>query len=106
MPVDSGEGVRLASKKSELSGLPLKHGEYSQASRAVGLGSYFLSGALTVNASQFLGAPLYLINKDWYNAWIAFTKQSFGLLTMTLTQCWAPTVMKISGDASVRGQLL
>lgn len=106
MPIDSGEGVRLVSKKGELSGQPLKHGEYSQASRAVGLGSYFLSGALAVNASQFLGAPLYLINKDWYNAWIAFTKQSFGLLTMTLTQCWAPTVMKISGDASVRGQLL
>jgi 1-acyl-sn-glycerol-3-phosphate acyltransferase len=106
MPVDSGEGARLVSSKSELSGQPLKHGEYSQASRAVGLGSYFLSGVLAVNASQFLGSPLYLINKDWYNAWIAFTKQSFGLLTMTLTQCWAPTVMKISGDASVRGQLL
>ena len=106
MPIDSGEGARLVSSKSELSGQPLKHGEYSQASRAVGLGSYFLSGALAVNASQFLGSPLYLINKDWYNAWIAFTKQSFGLLTMTLTQCWAPTVMKISGDASVRGQLL
>lgn len=106
MPIDSGEGARLVSTKSELSGQPLKHGEYSQASRAVGLGSYFLSGALAVNASQFLGSPLYLINKDWYNAWMAFTKQSFGLLTMTLTQCWAPTVMKISGDASVRGQLL
>jgi 1-acyl-sn-glycerol-3-phosphate acyltransferase len=106
MPIDSGEGMRLVSSKSELSGQPLKHGEYSQASRAVGLGSYFLSGALAVNASQFLGSPLYLINKDWYNAWMAFTKQSFGLLTMTLTQCWAPTVMKISGDASVRGQLL
>lgn len=106
MPIDSGEGVRLVSSKSGLSGQPLKHGEYSQASRAVGLGSYFLSGALAVNASQLLGSPLYLINKDWYNAWMAFTKQSFGLLTMTLTQCWAPTVMKISGDASVRGQLL
>ncbi|MCJ1477470.1 hypothetical protein MMC13_006142 [Lambiella insularis] len=46
------------------------------------------------------------MNEDWYNAWIAFTKQSFGLLTTTLTQWWAPTVIRVSGDKSVRGQLL
>jgi hypothetical protein len=59
-----------------------------------------------VNISQFLGTPLYLINKDWYNAWIAFTKQSFGLLITTMTQAWTPTVVRVSGDRSVRGQLL
>ncbi len=59
-----------------------------------------------VNISQVLGAPLYLINKDWYNAWIAFTKQSFGLLVTTMTQQWAPTLVRVSGDKSVRGQLL
>ena len=59
-----------------------------------------------VNASQFLAAPLRLINEEWYNSWIAYTKQSFGLLTMTMTQWWAPTVVRVSGDASVRGQLL
>lgn len=80
--------------------------EPSQASRALALGSYFLSGCMAINASQFLSAPLYLINEDWYNAWIAFTKQSWGLLTMTMTQCWAPTVMRVSGHRSVRGQLL
>ena len=53
-----------------------------------------------------LGAPLYLVNKDWYNAWVAFTKQSFNLLTVSLTQWWAPTVVRASGDESVRGQLL
>jgi len=61
---------------------------------------------LRINASQFLGAPLYLINEDWYNAWIAFTKQSWGLLTMTMTQWWAPTTVRISGDSTMRGQLL
>ena len=102
--------------------------EESAASRALALGSYFLSGCMAyvmgdtfllsvwefhtevcmyrINASQFLGAPLYLINQDWYNAWIAFTKQSYGLLMMTMTQCWAPTVMRVSGHKSVRGQLL
>jgi 1-acyl-sn-glycerol-3-phosphate acyltransferase len=86
--------------------VPLKKGEYSVASRALALSTYFLSGALAINLSQFIGTPLYLVNQDWYNAWIAFTKQSFGLLTMTLTQAFAPTKVIVSGDASVRGQLL
>lgn len=67
---------------------------------------YKANGCSRINASQFLGAPLYLINQDWYNAWIAFTKQSWGLLTMSMTQSWAPTIMRVSGDKSVRGQLL
>ena len=52
-----------------------------------------------------LGAPLYLVNEDWYNAWIAFTKQSIALLITTLTQTWAPTLVRVSGDRSVQGQL-
>lgn len=59
-----------------------------------------------INASQFLGAPLYLINEDWYNAWISFTKESWGLLIATMTQCWAPTIVRVSGDKTVRGQIL
>ncbi|MCJ1404493.1 hypothetical protein MMC11_007719 [Xylographa trunciseda] len=77
-----------------------------QIAKAVASGTYFVSGCLAVVASQILGGPIYLMNEDWYNAWIAFTKQSFGLLTTTLTQWWAPTVIRISGDKSVRGQLL
>ncbi|KAL8705144.1 MAG: hypothetical protein Q9201_001747 [Fulgogasparrea decipioides] len=84
----------------------IKNSEYSAASRALALGSYFVSGCMAINASQFLGAPLYLINEDWYNAWIAFTKQSWGLLTTSMTQSWAPTVVRVSGHKSVRGQLL
>ncbi|KAL8926011.1 MAG: hypothetical protein Q9208_003152 [Pyrenodesmia sp. 3 TL-2023] len=84
----------------------IRNGEYSAATRALALGSYFVSGCMAVNASQFLGAPLYLINEDWYNAWIAFTKQSWGLLTASMTQCWAPTIVRVSGHKSVRGELL
>ncbi|KAI9703252.1 MAG: hypothetical protein M1836_007818 [Candelina mexicana] len=102
---DLGAGLSLKAKQPEPPLDPLQHGEYSQASRALALGSYFLSGCMAINASQFLGAPLYLINEDWYNAWIAFTKQSWGLLTMSMTQSWAPTVVRVSGDKSVRGQL-
>lgn len=36
---------------------------------------------------------------------MAVTKESFGLLITTLTHWWAPTVIRISGDASVAGQL-
>ncbi|KAL8675524.1 MAG: hypothetical protein Q9168_000036 [Polycauliona sp. 1 TL-2023] len=61
---------------------------------------------MAINASQFLGAPLYLINEEWYNSWIAFTKQSWGLLTASMTQCWAPTVVRVSGHKSVRGELM
>lgn len=98
-------GLKLDSPPERPDNVPLKKGEYSVASRALALSTYFLSGALAINLSQFLGTPLYLVNQDWYNAWIAFTKQSFGLLTMTLTQAFAPTKVIVSGDASVRGQL-
>jgi hypothetical protein len=55
--------------------------------------------------TQFIGAPLYWINKDLYYAYMALTKQSFGIFVTTLTQWWAPTVVRISGDASVAGQI-
>src|SRR5277367_2640315 len=101
-----GTALALTSKQATAKPVPVQHAEHPQASRALALGSYFVSGVMAINASQFLGAPLYLINKEWYNAWIAFTKQSFGLLTTTMTQFWAPTVMRISGDRSMRGQLM
>lgn len=102
---DAGAGFKL-SLPDPPPPVPVQHGPPSQASRALTLSSYFLSGCMAINASQFLGAPLYLINHDWYNSWIAFTKQSFGLLTSTMTQWWAPTKIRVSGDSSVRGQLL
>jgi 1-acyl-sn-glycerol-3-phosphate acyltransferase len=105
VPARPDAGLQLNSMTDRPDRVPQKKGEYSIASRALALSTYFLSGALAVNISQFLGTPLYLVNQDWYNAWIAFTKQSFGLLTMTLTQAFAPTKVIVSGDASVRGQM-
>ena len=102
---DPGAGFRLQSPVDRPDGVPQDKGDYSIASRALALSSYFFSGALAVNFSQFLGSPLALVNEDWYNTWIAFTKQSFGLLTMTLTQAFAPTKVIVSGDESVRGQM-
>jgi hypothetical protein len=36
---------------------------------------------------------------------MALTKQSFGIVATTWTQWWSPTVVRISGDASVSRQL-
>lgn len=55
--------------------------------------------------TQFLGAPLYLVNRDLYYAYMALTKQSFGIVVTTMTQWWSPTTVRISGDESVKGQL-
>jgi len=52
-----------------------------------------------------MGVPLYIWEKDWYYAWMAMTKRHFGVLMVIIQQWWSPTTVKISGDASVRGQL-
>lgn len=36
---------------------------------------------------------------------MAVTKQSFGLVITTMTYWWGPTTIRISGDASVVGQI-
>jgi 1-acyl-sn-glycerol-3-phosphate acyltransferase len=36
---------------------------------------------------------------------MALTKQSFGIFVTTLTQWWAPTIIRVSGDSSVAGEL-
>lgn len=58
-----------------------------------------------IHATQILGSPLYWINRDLYDAYMALTKQSFGLTVTTMTRWWSPTTIRISGDASVAGQI-
>ena len=59
----------------------------------------------SIVATQLMGAPLYWINRDLYYAYMALTKQSFGIFATTLTQWWAPTLIRISGDRSVSGEI-
>ena len=82
-----------------------KHGGPMQLLRIVGFGIYFFGSCLFIAGAQTLGFPLYFINKDWFYAWRALTKQFFGLLITTMTQWWSPTVVRISGDKSVAGLL-
>lgn len=67
--------------------------------------TWLFSCIFSIAVTQYLGAPLYLINRDYYYAYMALTKQSFGLLIITLTQWFSPTVVRVSGDKSVQGQL-
>ncbi|RDA88895.1 hypothetical protein CP532_5521 [Ophiocordyceps camponoti-leonardi (nom. inval.)] len=76
-----------------------------QVMRGIGLAAYFLlcSGAIIV--AQVVGAPLYWVDRDWFYAYVAYTKRSFVLLAASVTRIWGPTTMRISGDASVAGQI-
>jgi 1-acyl-sn-glycerol-3-phosphate acyltransferase len=83
----------------------VKHGAVMQAIRITGLALYFLVCCVAIHGAQMMGAPLYFYNKDWFYAWMAMTKQYFGLLITTMTQWWSPTLVRVSGDKSVAGLL-
>lgn len=53
-----------------------------------------------------MGAPLKLIDPQFYDGYMAYTKECFAILVTCLTQWWAPTVVRVSGDSSMIGQLI
>ena len=59
----------------------------------------------SIVATQLFGVPLYWISQDYYHAYMALTKQSFGILVTTMAQWGSPTVVRISGDESVSRQM-
>jgi 1-acyl-sn-glycerol-3-phosphate acyltransferase len=83
----------------------IKHGSAVEALRLLLFVTWFVCCAACINMTQLLGSPLYLFNKDYYYAYMALTKQSFGIFIATITQWFSPTVVRVSWDASVRGQL-
>ncbi|KAF1848435.1 acyltransferase-domain-containing protein [Cucurbitaria berberidis CBS 394.84] len=104
---DLGAGLRVS--KDNIAAHPAgppRYGELTQAERAFTLASTFLSGVLAISASQFLGAPLKLIDPQFYDGYMAYTKECFAILITCLTQWWAPTVVRVSGDSSMVGQLI
>jgi hypothetical protein len=101
---DFGGGLSSKSFLNHPSGPP-QHGPTGQVERAFTAASTFLSGVVAISATQFLGAPLKMIDPKFYEAYMAFTKQSFGVLITTMTQWWSPTVVRVSGDRSIPKQL-
>lgn len=82
----------------------LKHGISMQIIRSLLLAAWFECCIFTIFATQLIGSPLYIINKDYYYSYMAYTKQCFALAITAQTQLAAPTLFRVSGDASVRGQ--
>lgn len=102
---DLGAGTKGEAAEPHPAGR-VKHGTLVQILRLGAFVSWFFSCACTIETTQLLGSPLYFINKDYYYAYMAMTKQSFGIYITTITQWFSPTVIRVSGDRSVRGQLL
>ena len=102
---DLGAGFKGGASEPHPAGR-VRHGALVQVVRMLLCLSWFNCVVITTQFTQFLGAPLYFINKDYYYAYMALTKQTFGLLIITLTQWFSPTVIRVSGDKSVRGQLI
>ncbi|RFU26219.1 hypothetical protein B7463_g10122, partial [Scytalidium lignicola] len=102
---DSGTHVVEKTIDDAHPGGKVKHGELVQLVRLLAFTSFFMAGCVSIVATQFLGAPLYWINKDLYYAYMSLTKRSFGILITCATEWWSPTIVRISGDASVAGQL-
>ena len=104
----SGDDERagLTLRKSSINNPnPIRHGGMGQAERAFSAASTFLSGVMAISASQFIGAPLKLVDPKFYDHYMAWTKESFAVLVTTITQWWAPTIVRVSGDESMKGQL-
>ncbi|KAL4985640.1 hypothetical protein BDW68DRAFT_189472 [Aspergillus falconensis] len=83
----------------------LKHGIPMQMLRSLLLATWFNCCCVIILMTQLVGCPLYIINKRYYYAWMASTKQSFGLVITALTEWGCPTYVRVSGDESVRGQI-
>ncbi|KAL4868504.1 hypothetical protein BDV12DRAFT_185872 [Aspergillus spectabilis] len=83
----------------------LKHGIPMQVLRSLLLATWFNCCCVIILVTQFIGSPLYLINKDYYYAYMASTKRSFGLVITALTEWGCPTYIRVSGDKSVRGEI-
>lgn len=63
--------------------------------------SFFLISSITT--TQLFGYPLYYISKDWYQVWMNWTKELFGILLIFNTQILSPLNIHISHNQSMEG---
>ncbi|KAK1469849.1 acyltransferase [Colletotrichum melonis] len=83
----------------------VKHSLVVQVLRGFSFGVYFAACCLAIITTQILGVPLYWANRDMFYSYMALTKQSFGLTITAMTHIWSSTTIRISGDASMNGQI-
>ncbi|KAI5783528.1 acyltransferase-domain-containing protein [Geopyxis carbonaria] len=77
----------------------VRYGGFVQFVRICTSTIYFLG------CSLIIGSPLYFINRPRYYAYMARTKQYFGVVVITITQWWSPTVIRVTGSRAVRDQM-
>ncbi|CAZ86503.1 unnamed protein product [Tuber melanosporum] len=82
-----------------------RYGGLRQWLRICSFTIYFGGCMLVLHLTQILGLLLYPFDRPLYYAYIAKTKANFGVLVTTITQWWSPTVVRVTGDKSVRHQL-
>lgn len=82
----------------------VKHGGFVQLLRMLLFTSWFMGTAVCIVATQLIGAPLYWINRDYYYAYMALTKQSFGIVLTCITQWFSPTTVRVSWDPELQDQ--
>ncbi|KAI7915203.1 1-acyl-sn-glycerol-3-phosphate acyltransferase 2 [Pyricularia oryzae] len=82
-----------------------KYGRVVAILRRLAFVSYFAICVCTILMTQVIGAPLYWYNRDWYYSWMSMTKAHFGITITTMTKWWGPTIIRISGDDSMDGQI-
>lgn len=104
-PVGDEADLKHADGPSAVATPRLKHGLAMQVARSLVLAMWFNCCSIVIHTTQVVGAPLYFIKKEWFYAYMALTKESFGLVITALTQWGCPTLVRASGDSSVRGQL-
>lgn len=59
-------------------------------------------GSVTIYTSEVIGTPLYFVNKELYNKYIAFTKSFAGILFTALVQLFSPTPVTLTYDPELR----
>lgn len=100
---DLGAGTAGKAQEPHPAG-PIKHGPWQQFIRMLLFATWFNGTVVVLNLSQIIGSPLYFYSKDYYYAYMAFCKQSFGIVIITVTQWFCPSVIRVSWDASLKGQ--
>ncbi|KFA76548.1 hypothetical protein S40288_01556 [Stachybotrys chartarum IBT 40288] len=78
---------------------------FAQLIRGIVFLIFFVTCCLSILVTQLIGAPLYLVNREWFYAYMAMTKRSFGLTLTFMTSVWAPVTVRISGDETVAEQI-
>ena len=83
----------------------IKHGVARQALRMLELAVWFNLCCFVIHTTQLICSPLYFLSRKWFYYYIRYTKEQFGILMTSITQWFTPTLIRVNGDESVRGQL-